>query len=364
MDGEWRLIFPPDADDRAAEATQRRWSEFHTVTKRQIEACLVLAAILLGGELAGRGIVRAETVGDGRTGRCAPHAESSPAGQEFRLFFVPSGDAPADYQDGPTVLAAADHVGGTVTIEMFIQHAPGAVRGIQVDLPCSLNGDGTGSIDYVSDSAQIDTSRSDFVFFGSESGMEIGADNSCAPHLRFVMALESGDHPVDEPRYVGSFELAISSDAEGSFAMEFALPPVGDTTVLDIKSTSYGGLSSPPLIVNVDCMIDADCDDGDACTFDDCTDGICSTVARLFGDVASADGCEPDGVVDLTDINAITDVQNGDFSFRGDFDDPCSEHNFDLMTAQSGCDSDGIIDEHDVNAVIDAYEQNPACCGE
>ena len=54
-------------------------------------------------------------------------------------------------------------------------------------------------------------------------------------------------------------------------------------------------------------MPNADCDDGNICTFDQCVDGSCSNTPANHADVASIDGCGPDGAVDLFDTSAVAD---------------------------------------------------------
>ncbi|UCE59025.1 MAG: hypothetical protein JSU63_16470, partial [Phycisphaerales bacterium] len=102
------------------------------------------------------------------------------------------------------------------------------------------------------------------------------------------------------------------------------------------------------------CESNADCDDGDVCTFDQCLDSSCSNTPTTHADVAGIDGCGPDGVVDLFDTSAVAD------GFREAFSEGCSSHNLDLHST-SGCELDGAVDLFDILTVLDAFAGTPNC---
>lgn len=104
-----------------------------------------------------------------------------------------------------------------------------------------------------------------------------------------------------------------------------------------------------------DCVANCECDDGEICTFDRCTDNACSNIAALFGDTVGDSGtCGPDGVVGLGDILAVLD------GFQGAFAEGCARHNIDI-TGDTHCVSDGTIDLHDILAVLNAFSGTGDC---
>ena len=96
-------------------------------------------------------------------------------------------------------------------------------------------------------------------------------------------------------------------------------------------------------------MANCECDDGEICTFDQCTDNACSSIPALFGDTVGDSGtCGPNGVVDLGDIIAVLD------GFQSVFAEGCARHNIDI-TGDTHCVPDETIDLHDILAVLDAF---------
>lgn len=61
--------------------------------------------------------------------------------------------------------------------------------------------------------------------------------------------------------------------------------------------------------INPPCVIDADCDDGDACTTDACNGGVCAAVDQSCDD---GDACTIDGCADGTCMHAALDCDDAD----------------------------------------------------
>ncbi len=106
---------------------------------------------------------------------------------------------------------------------------------------------------------------------------------------------------------------------------------------------------APSAALGKECYDDADCSDGDVCTNDWCHDRHCHhKPTKPYGDVAGADGCIPDGVVDEFDVSAI------EAGAQGIFDPGCSLHNMDIKSS-AGHEADGAVDLFDINAVLSAF---------
>ncbi len=122
----------------------------------------------------------------------------------------------------------------------------------------------------------------------------------------------------------------------------------------------------PSVALGKECYRDADCYDDDKCTFDECVNRYCRyTPVGPYGDIAGADGCVPDGVVDEFDVSAIEDAAQG-ISGPG-----CLLHNMDISSGASH-EADGEINLFDINAVLSAFvaeAMNPCepagmCCAD
>ncbi|NOS99930.1 MAG: hypothetical protein HOP29_04825 [Phycisphaerales bacterium] len=95
------------------------------------------------------------------------------------------------------------------------------------------------------------------------------------------------------------------------------------------------------------CIDDTDCDDDDACTYDDCPpSNTCTNTAGALGDVNGVGG------VDIFDILCVLD------GFAGNFD-TCAQSNMDLAPCPLG---DGMIDIFDILAVLDGFAGEQGCC--
>ena len=158
--------------------------------------------------------------------------------------------------------------------------------------------------EYVESSGAVDIKREDFIFFAIDGSVfPVFQDSDCEQAILGAVPRASGASVVCAPRYVSNFELIVSDDASGTFTLAFVPWDRGGTVVITEDGKAIPGVILEPLIVRTACDTDADCDDGDGCTFDQCTAGKCSNTAAGYGDVAVASGvCGPDGVVDVFDI--------------------------------------------------------------
>jgi len=103
------------------------------------------------------------------------------------------------------------------------------------------------------------------------------------------------------------------------------------------------------------CQMNADCDDGDVCTYDRWLICACDFVPRLYGDI---DG---NGFITLADLFCVLD------GFAGDFTSCCFEQ--DDIQGSCGppptpaCCPNGVIGLADLFAVLDAFAGEDPCCG-
>ena len=104
------------------------------------------------------------------------------------------------------------------------------------------------------------------------------------------------------------------------------------------------------------CSANAVCDDGSACTFDQCAE-VCFNTTAAYADLVGAGGtCGPDGTVNLFDIFAVLD------GFVNSFTEGCELTNIDIAGSEGSCGSDGSIDLFDILAVLDGFQGMDACC--
>jgi hypothetical protein len=110
---------------------------------------------------------------------------------------------------------------------------------------------------------------------------------------------------------------------------------------------------APSTALGKECYTDSDCNDNDKCTLDECIGRYCyNTPTKPYGDIAGADGCVPDGVVDEFDVSAIEAGAQG-ISGPG-----CLLHNMDINSSVR-YQPDGKIDLFDINAVLSAFAGEP-----
>jgi hypothetical protein len=94
------------------------------------------------------------------------------------------------------------------------------------------------------------------------------------------------------------------------------------------------------------CFEGCECFDYDACTFDECLDGVCVNTPGPYGDV------DHNGVANLIDIFCVLDLIAG-------MPADCTPENGDVHP----CTGDGAINLLDAFAVLDAAIGNDPCCG-
>lgn len=274
---------------------------------------------------------------DPACGPCKPNGvpDECEAG-DFRIFFVPAGDDPADYASGPTEFNAFGRNGQTISMEVFVEGVPDPIRGIELGFPCIVPGSASGSIEYIVGSGFINQFREDYIYFdvvGSAAGV-----SECQPDLaRAAMGVPAGEQAlVCGTKYLFNFDLMISADAAGIFTIEF---DESNTNAADENTQALPGLVRESLIIDLD---PPDCDGNgihDACDLD-CgpTGGECD-VAGCGG----ASDCNGNQVPDACDV---ADGDSGDCTGNG-VPDEC----------EADCDGNGVAD------VCDAADcgGNPDC---
>ncbi len=95
------------------------------------------------------------------------------------------------------------------------------------------------------------------------------------------------------------------------------------------------------------CTVNADCDDGSICTFDECVASVCANTPNIYGDV------DKNGTVNLFDLFCILD------GFSGIFTGNCT---FDRMDLEP-CSGNATLNLFDLFAVLDVFKGIDPCCG-
>jgi hypothetical protein len=121
---------------------------------------------------------------------------------------------------------------------------------------------------------------------------------------------------------------------------------VADGCELEDGTLTDSDFDGIPDNCSTECLVDADCNDLDVCTHDQCNSGACDHTANTWGDV------NHDNDVDLFDIICMLDGYQNDFS-------NCSLEELDIAP----CEGNGDIDLFDVFAVLDAFSNQDDCCG-
>ena len=170
-------------------------------------------------------------------------------------------------------------------------------------------------------------------------------------------------------RFVDKYRNVVGgNDPEALYVHTLRLED-GATVTLDGVNLYYtelinnGATIEPPdaaLIRIPPCASNADCEDADPCSFDQCIDSLCIyNLNAKYGDVGGAGGvCGPDGSVGLVDILAVL---NG---LAGNFADGCELANINMSGDQGSCIPNETIDLSDIIAVLNAFEGLDACCAD
>jgi len=168
-----------------------------------------------------------------------------------------------------------------------------------------VTGGDFGSLDL--EDLYIDTSRTDYVFYGLSS-IEV---TFLAGGQMAAAMLTTPCPDITGPGYLGTAEYRASSTARGEFNIRF-VDNAAVTLLRDCGASPISLTLDQSTIITVECAIDAHCDDGEACTDDTCNSGIC-----VFIDVHCDDG------------EACTDdtCNNGTCVFTNDDTNTCTDGN-------------------------------------
>ncbi len=319
---------------------------------------------------------------------CLLSASLSPianAGSNLRLFFVPAGTDPTTATPGETFETTAS--GGTsITVEAFADD--GEVQEYTVAWPCDIPSDlgNRPAITYVPETSNVSTLNPDYVFngapgfaavddgqcdtaFGCVAPTECPGNSTCVDNLCTVVNPRTGAvafFPVSfagQIKYLGDVTFDIPADAGGTYTLlPFCTPddgcpltftnfdsgddlfdvdpldiiiPVGDCCVgadctpdvTESECNDLGGTfrAGGDCSENCACMMDSDCDDGNACTADICA-----------GATTCSDGSTPDAAgccnVDQTPPGLCCNIETGNIVDPDD-NNPCTE---------DACDANGM----------------------
>lgn len=229
----------------------------------------------------------------------------------------------------------------------------------------------------------IESIRSDYLFL---SVPVLPAVDLSSSSIRYgITSLGESVTDPGVPRYLGTLVLDVPLDARGNYSISLV-----DELIIQEDNTLIEPIELIQATIAMACSSNAECDDGNPCTFDNCLNRAC--FYGDFDDIACDDGnpctendlcfnslctgqrvmcateltCDPvDGLckfclspADCDDQNACTD----DFCINGD--DCFSEPNFDNTT--SCCDVDsgltcvastvGMAGDADDNGAVDLWD--------
>ncbi len=162
----------------------------------------------------------------------------------------------------------------------------------------------------------IDVNHPDFVFSGLTAipAVDTSSDNWAYGAL-LLFSSDSIPYPgVD--KYGGTLVIDVPLGAAGEFTIGF-FDDLNQTFMEDSTPVAIVPINSTPAVIRVLCALDAECDDGDACTDDTCElDGTCTHAPNYNpaveccdpvtggltviddGNECTEDICNPDGSVD------------------------------------------------------------------
>jgi anthranilate synthase/aminodeoxychorismate synthase-like glutamine amidotransferase len=251
---------------------------------------------------------------------------------------VPAGQDPALYPTGPASVqvdrAIVQSGGFALTFEVYLEGTdPTNVRGYQFALDDAIGGS-AGSVDYdPSVPPVLNDVRADYIFIGAAGTTLTSVDEGAPARVVGAVAELSDTVAASDPVYLGEITYGFSSDASGTFSIDFidpgttpgesktifaddssapitftadgaviqiigeSIPTVSTwgmismtiillaagTLVLRRTGKRVGPVAACVLIVLmlgifddlIACTFDSDCDDAIACTVDVCNMGVC-----------------------------------------------------------------------------------------
>lgn len=184
-----------------------------------------------------------ETVGNGGTGAMSARLQilgslavlciGSPAFAQPRVFMVPAGQDPTAFPSGPTTIqverATVQAGGFTLTFGVYLEDtSPTRVRGYQFTLDDATGGN-SGVVDYDPDVTPpaIDTLRADYIYVSAAGQTGPAVDERSPARLTSSVGDAANDSvAVTTPVYLGEITYQFSSDASGTFNIDFIDPGV------------------------------------------------------------------------------------------------------------------------------------------
>ena len=203
----------------------------------------------------------------------------------------------------------------TITVDVFLDAAD-YLGAWQVTI--EVTGGDTGSLDL--DDLDIDTGRTDYVFYGLNS-IEV----VYVPGGEMAAAMLDMNCPdITEPGYLGTATFTASSDATGVFNIRFV--DDDERTFLNdcdaVRITPVTMDQGTYIGVEVDCLEDGHCDDSEDCTDDTCVDNDCvftndDNNTCTDGNDCTADTCSS-GTCSSTNESSGTPCDDGLFCTETD----------------------------------------------
>jgi len=190
-------------------------------------------------------------------------------------------------------------------------------------LALEVTGGDTGTLDL--EDQFIDTARSDYAFYSISSIEAVDANGG---RLGAVSMSGSGIG-VTSPVYLGTFRFRASSDAVGVFTVGFQA--IDENFLMDGDARQIDGVITNETYVGseVECTVDAHCDDANPCTDDTCDNGTCLNTNN------DANGC-----TDGNDCTADACVAGVCTSTNEPVNTPCDDGLF--CTKTDKCDGAGV----------------------
>ena len=317
---------------------------------------------------------------------CGLWAASESAWSGGRMFLIPLNTPPGNAVPGsPYVVSLADpSAQDTITIGVYVDVDPDEeVKAAQATLPCGVLCSGGGNLQFQDGTAVSDCSRRDSLAFGyglPHCGWILDPGNCDIPDYSPRVAIAMPGPPIGPPipvmtglRNIGSFQFRVSPDCLGTALLElpnepqsamrdennWPIPFTTDGMLFDVpagRCCSEGGCNeginaiacreahgpNAMFVPNATCdepccFAYSDCDDGNACTFQQCSNTVCDMRSTAFGDVDGSGG--PANIDDV--LCAIGGFGNIN----------------DCPTADiwPSCTGNGIVTGDDLFAVIQAF---------